>query len=86
MDHPLQLARQWWATLSPADRRRVWQSRDGYLAADLVESLARAGVPVVSDGRWCCVGVGPTGFTVPIALQQLFEELSRYPDRGRSGQ
>ena len=42
-----------------------------------VESMANAGVPVVSDGRWSCVSVGPTGFTVPVAVQQLLEGLSR---------
>jgi hypothetical protein len=39
--------------------------------------MANAGVPVVSDGRWSCVSVGPTGFTVPIAVQQLLERLSQ---------
>jgi hypothetical protein len=38
--------------------------------------MAKAGVPVVSDGRWSCVSVGPTGFTVPVAVQQLLEGLS----------
>jgi hypothetical protein len=33
----LQLAHQWWATLEPADRQRVWDARHSYLASDLVE-------------------------------------------------
>jgi hypothetical protein len=80
MSNPLQLAHQWWATLDQADRQRVWNARDSYLAGDLVESMAKAGVPVVSDGRWSCVGVGPTGFTVPVAVQQLLERLSQTPE------
>jgi len=78
----LQLAHQWWATLEPADRQRVWDARHSYLAGDLVESMAKAGVPVISDGRWSCVSVGPTGFTVPIAVERLLEELSQIPDGG----
>jgi hypothetical protein len=78
----LQLAHQWWATLEPADRQRVWDARHSYLAGDLVESMAKAGVPVISDGRWSCVSVGPTGFTVPIAVEQLLEGLSQIPDGG----
>jgi hypothetical protein len=80
MSNPAQLARQWWATLDPADRQRVWDSRHHYLAGDLVESMANAGVPVVSDGRWSCISVGPTGFTVPDAVRQLLQELSSSPD------
>ncbi|MGH3719512.1 MAG: hypothetical protein ACRDRI_11885 [Pseudonocardiaceae bacterium] len=77
--NPLQLARQWWAGLDQTDRQRVWDSRHSYLAGDLVESMANAGVPVVSDGRWSCVSVGPTGFTVPVAVQQLLQGLSQRP-------
>jgi len=51
MSTSAQLARQWWDTLHPADRQRVWDSRHSYLAGDLVESMANAGVPVVSDGH-----------------------------------
>ncbi|HET9257518.1 MAG TPA: hypothetical protein VFO16_20275 [Pseudonocardiaceae bacterium] len=80
MTNPLQLARQWWSTLDHTDRQRVWNSRYSYLAGDLVESMAKAGVPVVSDGRWSCVSVGPTGFTVPVAVQQLLNGLSPQPD------
>ncbi len=80
MSNSLQLARQWWATLDQVDRQRVWDSRHSYLAGDLVESMANAGVPVVSDGRWSCVSVGPTGFTVPTAVQQLLHGLSQIPD------
>jgi hypothetical protein len=80
MSNPAQLARQWWDTLDPADRQRVWDSRHSYLAGDLVESMATAGVPVVSDGRWSCVSVGPTGFTVPNAVRHLLHELSQIPD------
>lgn len=80
MSNSLQLARQWWATLDQVDRQRVWDSRHSYLAGDLVESMANAGVPVVSDGRWSCVSVGPTGFTMPTAVQQLLQELSQIPD------
>jgi hypothetical protein len=76
MTNSLQLARQWWATLDHTDRQRVWNSRHSYLASDLVESMAKAGVPVVSDGRWSCVSVGPTGFTMPVAVQQLLDRLS----------
>lgn len=76
MSNSLHLARQWWASLNQTDRQRVWNARDSYLAGDLVESMARAGVPVVSDGRWTCVSVGPTGFTVPVAVQQLLQGLS----------
>jgi len=76
MNSSLQRARQWWAGLDQADRQRVWDARHRYLASDLVESLADAGVPVVSDGRWSCVGIGPTGFTVPMAVQQLLQGLS----------
>jgi hypothetical protein len=83
MSNSRQLAHQWWATLDQADRQRVWDSRYRYLAGDLVESMAKAGVPVVSDGRWSCVSVGPTGFTVPIAVQQLLEGLSRVPPGDR---
>ena len=83
MSNSRQLAHQWWATLDQADRQRVWDSRHRYLAGDLVESMAKAGVPVVSDGRWSCVSVGPTGFTVPIAVQQLLEGLSRVPNGDR---
>ncbi len=82
MSNPLQLARLWWATLNPSDRQRVWDARHSYLAGDLVESMAKAGVPVVSDGRWSCVSVGPTGFTAPIAVQQLFQDLSQIPPPG----
>ncbi|MGH3999636.1 MAG: hypothetical protein ACRDTJ_19505 [Pseudonocardiaceae bacterium] len=84
MSDSLQLARQWWATLDHTDRQRVWDSRYRYLAGDLVESMAKAGVPVVSDGRWSCVSVGPTGFTVPTAVQQLLEGLSKITDGDRS--
>ena len=80
MSNSRQLAHQWWATLNQVDRQRVWDSRHRYLAGDLVESMAKAGVPVVSDGRWSCVSVGPTGFTVPIAVQQLLQGLSQNPD------
>jgi hypothetical protein len=80
MDSSLQLAHQWWATLDQSDRQRVWDARHSYLAGDLVESMARAGVPVVSDGRWSCVSIGPTGFTVPIAVQQLLRRLPQSPD------
>lgn len=80
MSNSLQLARQWWATLDQVDRQRVWDSRHGYLAGDLVESMAKAGVPVVSDGRWSCVSVRPTGFTVPTAVRQLLHGLSQIPD------
>jgi len=80
MSNSLQLARQWWVTLDQVDRQRVWDSRYSYLAGDLVESMANAGVPVVSDGRWSCVSVGPTGFTVPTAVQQLLHGLSQIPD------
>lgn len=83
MSNPLHLAHQWWATLNHADRQRVWKARHSYLAGDLVESMARAGVPVISDGRWSCVSVGPTGFTVPVAVEQLLEGLSRTPDGAR---
>jgi hypothetical protein len=83
MSNSRQLAHQWWATLNQVDRQRVWDSRHRYLAGDLVESMAKAGVPVVSDGRWSCVSVGPTGFTVPIAVQQLLEGLSRVPNGDR---
>lgn len=80
MRDSLQLAHQWWATLDQADRQRVWDARHSYLAGDLVESMASAGVPVVSDGRWSCVGIGPTGFTVPIAVQQLLQRLDQMPN------
>lgn len=80
MSYSLQLARQWWATLDQADRQRVWDARHSYLAGDLVESMAEAGVPVISDGRWSCVGIGPTGFTVPVAVQQLLQGLSERTD------
>jgi hypothetical protein len=80
MSTPLQLAHQWWETLDQADRQRVWNARHSYLAGDLVESMANAGVPVVSDGRWSCVGVGPTGFTMPVAVEQLLARLSQAPD------
>jgi hypothetical protein len=76
MSNALQLAHQWWATLDQTDQQRVWDARHSYLAVDLVESMASAGVPVVSDGRWSCVSVGPTGFTVPVAVQQLLQGLS----------
>ncbi len=79
MTDALQLAHQWWATLDHSDQQRVWNARHSYLAGDLVESMANAGVPVISDGRWTCVGVGPTGFTVPVAVQQLLERLSQTP-------
>ncbi len=79
MSNPLQLAHQWWATLDQTDRQRVWDARHSYLAGDIVESMANAGVPVVSDGRWSCVSVGPTGFTVPVAVQQLLQGLSQMP-------
>jgi hypothetical protein len=83
MSNSRQLAHQWWTTLDQVDRQRVWDSRHRYLAGDLVESMAKAGVPVVSDGRWSCVSVGPTGFTVPIAVQQLLEGLSQAPNGDR---
>jgi hypothetical protein len=78
MSDSLRLAHQWWATLDPADRQRVWDARDSYLTGDLVESMANAGVPVISDGRWSCVSVGPTGFTVPLAVQQLLQGLPEW--------
>ena len=80
MSTSAQLARQWWDTLHPADRQRVWDSRHSYLAGDLVESMANAGVPVISDGRWSCISVGPTGFTVPNSVEQLLQELSPMPN------
>ncbi|HKR48993.1 MAG TPA: hypothetical protein VJT72_05315 [Pseudonocardiaceae bacterium] len=83
MSNTRELARQWWAALGQTDRQRVWDSRHSYLAGDLVESMAEAGVPVVSDGRWSCVSVGPTGFTMPTAVQQLLDGLSRIPDGDR---
>jgi hypothetical protein len=61
----------------PGGRQRVY-ARDSYLADDLVESMANAGVPVISDGRWSCVSVGPTGFTVPLAVQQLLQGLPEW--------
>ena len=76
----LQLAYQWWTTIDQTDRQRVWDARHGFLAGDLVESMAKAGVPVVSDGRWSCVSVGPTGFTVPIAVERLLQRLSEVSD------
>ncbi|MGH3826777.1 MAG: hypothetical protein ACRDQX_06335 [Pseudonocardiaceae bacterium] len=79
LTNPLQRAHQWWATLDQTDRQRVWDARHSYLAGDLVESMASAGVPVVSDGRWSCVSVGPTGFTVPVAVEQLLHGLSQLP-------
>jgi hypothetical protein len=79
MNNSLELAVQWWDTLDQVDRQRVWEARDSYLAGDLVESMANAGVPVVSDGRWSCVGVGPTGFTMPVAVQQLLAGLPQLP-------
>jgi hypothetical protein len=87
MSNPLQLAYQWWDTLDQTDRQRVWDARHSYLAADLVESMAKAGVPVVSDGRWSCVGIGPTGFTVPVSVQQLLQVLSQKgpPGEGSRG-
>ena len=84
MSNSLQLAHQWWAGLGETDRQRVWDSRHSYLAGDLVESKAEAGVPVVSDGRWSCVSVGPTGFTVPTAVRQLLDGLSRTHDEDRA--
>ncbi|MGH3766566.1 MAG: hypothetical protein ACRDTX_15700 [Pseudonocardiaceae bacterium] len=78
MRDSLHLAHQWWATLNPGDRQRVWDARGSYLAGDLVESMANAGVPVISDGRWSCVSIGPTGFTLPIAIQQLLQGLSEW--------
>jgi hypothetical protein len=78
MSNSLHLAHQWWATLNQTNRQRIWDSRDGYLAGDLVESMANAGVPVVSDGRWSCVSVGPTGFTLPIAVEQLLQGLPEW--------
>jgi hypothetical protein len=79
-NNSLQLAYRWWITLDQADRQRVWDARYSYLAGDLVESMAKAGVPVISDGRWSCVAVGPTGFTVPIAVERLLRRLSQVPD------
>jgi len=79
MNNALQLAHLWWASLNRTDQQRVWDSRHSYLAGDLVESMANAGVPVVSDGRWSCVSVGPTGFTVPVAVEQLLRGLSQLP-------
>jgi hypothetical protein len=84
MSNSLKLAHQWWDTLDQTDRQRVWDARYSYLAGDLVESMANAGVPVVSDGRWSCVSVGPTGFTVPIAVQQLLERLPQALDEDGS--
>jgi hypothetical protein len=78
MRDSLQLAHQWWATLNPSDRQRVWNARSGYLPGELVESMANAGVPVVSDGRWSCVSIGPTGFTMPIAIQHLLQGLPEW--------
>src|SRR5436305_15244917 len=75
MSTSAQLARQWWDTLHPADRQRLWDSRHSYLAGDLVESMANAGVPVISDGRRSCISVGPTGFTVPNSAAQLLQDL-----------
>jgi hypothetical protein len=83
MSTSLQLAHQWWAGLDHTDRQRVWKARHSYLAGDLVESMAEAGVPVVSDGRWSCVSVGPTGFTVPVAVEQLLDGLARASDGAR---
>ncbi len=83
MSTSLQLAHQWWAALDHTDRQRVWNDSHSYLAGDLVESMAKAGVPVVSDGRWSCVSVGPTGFTVPIAVEQLLEGLSQTSEGAR---
>ncbi len=80
MSNSVHLARHWWGTLDQADRQRVWDSRHSYLAGDLVESMANAGVPVVSDGRWSCVSVGPTGFTVPTTVQQLLQGMSQISD------
>jgi hypothetical protein len=82
MSNSTQLTQQWWARLGSADRQRVWNRRHSYLPGDLVESMANAGIPVVSDGRWSCVSVGPTGFTVPAAVEHLLERLSRVADSG----
>jgi len=59
MGNSRQLAHQSWAALGQTNRQRVWDTRYSYLDGDLVESMANAGVPVVSDGRWSCVSVGP---------------------------
>jgi hypothetical protein len=80
MSNSRHLAHEWWAALDEANRQRAWDSRHSYLAGDLVESMANAGVPVVSDGRWSCVSVGPTdGFTVPTAVEHLLQGLSQTP-------
>jgi hypothetical protein len=44
--------------------------------------MANAGIPVVSDGRWSCVSIGPTGFTVPVPVEQMLERLSLVVDGG----
>ncbi|HEX4102276.1 MAG: hypothetical protein WAN20_06865 [Pseudonocardiaceae bacterium] len=82
VNNSTQLTQQWWAQLDSADRQRVWDRRHSYLPGDLVESMANAGIPVVSDGRWSCVGVGPTGFTVPVTVEQMLEKLSGVADGG----
>ncbi len=84
MNNSTQLTQQWWAQLGSADRQRVWNRRHSYLPGDLVESMANAGIPVVSDGRWSCVSVGPTGFTVPVHVEQMLERLSLVADGGGS--
>jgi hypothetical protein len=82
MSSSLHLAHRWWAALDQADGQRVWQSRHSYLPRDLVESMANAGVPVVSDGRWSCVSIGPTGFT---CRSQSSNSWTGCP-RGRAGE
>ncbi len=82
MNNSTQLTQQWWAQLDSTDRQRVWKRRHSYLPGDLVESMANAGVPVVSDGRWSCVSVGPTGFAMPASVERMLEKLSRVGDDG----
>src|SRR4051812_31967860 len=80
MNNSLQRAHQWWATLDQTSRQRVRDACHSYLDRDLVESMANAGVPVVSDGRWSCVSVGPTVSPYPLPSSNSLEELSRITD------
>lgn len=83
VNDPTRLARRWWDALDEPDRDRVLASRGGFLAGDLAESMAAAGIPVVGDGP--CVGVGPAGFRVPAPVEAILPDGAADAGSGHGG-
>lgn len=64
----------WWQEQSDETRERmVALDEDDYLPADLVTSLASAGVFVVSDAYFPSVSAGPRGFPQSSEIREFLD-------------